>query len=287
MIKPARMVTRSVRPTDRGALKSLIYYGNYVHQHMDWRAPEEWFGWRPFVVLERNHRVVAALACPPDPPDVAWIRVFAVAGGISMPDAWQALWNLALEELSGRGNRFAALPVSGWFQRILEESGFVHTGNVVLLEWKPPTSEGVSLETSIRIRLMEPADLPAVQEVDQAAFAPLWRLSLEAFQRALPRSSLATVAEDSGAVVGYQMSTASTSGGHLARLAVHPSMQGQGIGRVLLADVLQRFQRWGALRVTVNTQEDNETSLALYCKAGFRRTEERYPVYELDPGVEL
>jgi hypothetical protein len=34
-------------------------------------------------------------------------------------------------------------------------------------------------------------------------------------------------------------------------------------------------------RLTVNTQSDNASSLALYKKTGFLETGERYPVYEL------
>jgi ribosomal protein S18 acetylase RimI-like enzyme len=48
----------------------------------------------------------------------------------------------------------------------------------------------------------------------------------------------------------------------------------------LVRDTLDQFDRRGALRVTVNTQENNEVSLALYDKLGFRKTGETYPVYQ-------
>jgi ribosomal protein S18 acetylase RimI-like enzyme len=52
------------------------------------------------------------------------------------------------------------------------------------------------------------------------------------------------------------------------------------IGSALVADVLSQFARRGAHTLTVNTQQDNLASLALYEKVGFIRTGEEYPVYQ-------
>jgi ribosomal protein S18 acetylase RimI-like enzyme len=123
-------------------------------------------------------------------------------------------------------------------------------------------------------------DLPAVHRLDAASFGRLWRNSLESLQLAFNQSACATVAEDETGLLGYQISTASPMGGHLARLAVSTQVQGRGIGYALVADLLDQFERRGAFRVTVNTQEDNLSSLSLYRRAGFRRTGETYPVYQ-------
>jgi ribosomal protein S18 acetylase RimI-like enzyme len=88
-------------------------------------------------------------------------------------------------------------------------------------------------------------------------------------------------------IVGYQMSTLNPMGGHLARLAVKPEFQGKGVGYGLVSDMLRQFQRKGALRVTVNTQQDNSASLYLYEKSGFRKTNEIYPVYQFRPAKRI
>jgi ribosomal protein S18 acetylase RimI-like enzyme len=93
------------------------------------------------------------------------------------------------------------------------------------------------------------------------------------------------VAEDETGIIGYQISTTSAMGGHLARLAVLPAYQGRRIGYALLNDLLRQFVYRGIFRVTVNTQSDNLASLKLYEKAGFERTGERYPVYTRSPGI--
>jgi ribosomal-protein-alanine N-acetyltransferase len=92
---------------------------------------------------------------------------------------------------------------------------------------------------------------------------------------------LATVAEADGQILGYQLSTRNPLGAHLARLAVRPEMQGRGLGRALIADLIQQAERHGMYHLTVNTQSDNLSSLALYKKIGFSETGERYPVYQL------
>jgi ribosomal-protein-alanine N-acetyltransferase len=128
---------------------------------------------------------------------------------------------------------------------------------------------------------MTEADLPQITEVDWASFGPLWHNSQETLQRALAQSLFAMVAEDERDVIGYQMTTGGGVRAHLARLAVHPSVQGRGVGRALLGDLFQRLVQNGYLKLSVNTQSDNQTSLKLYQKMGFVRTGEAYPVYEV------
>jgi [ribosomal protein S18]-alanine N-acetyltransferase len=99
-------------------------------------------------------------------------------------------------------------------------------------------------------------------------------------EHAFRQAAIATVAEKDGLLVGYQISTANHSGGHLARLAVHPGYQGKGVGYTILRDLLAQFERRGARHVTVNTQDDNTASISLYEKAGFIATGENYQVYE-------
>ena len=43
-------------------------------------------------------------------------------------------------------------------------------------------------------------------------------------------------------IVGYQYSTSSSMGGHLARLAVKKSMQGKGIGYLLVTSSIEPIQ---------------------------------------------
>jgi ribosomal protein S18 acetylase RimI-like enzyme len=130
------------------------------------------------------------------------------------------------------------------------------------------------------IRAMSIADLIGVEKVDLESFDPIWQNSRENLEIAFRQAAVASVVEEAGEIIGYQISTATPMGGHLARLAVTPMSQGKGVGYALLLDTLEQFEQRGAQSVTVNTQQDNLISLSLYKKAGFERTGEEYPVYQ-------
>jgi ribosomal protein S18 acetylase RimI-like enzyme len=168
-------------------------------------------------------------------------------------------------------------------ESLLLESNFVRHQQIVMLEYNGTGSgvERTSSDIAITIRPMRREDLPAVAVLDAAAFNPLWQNSLSALEIAFSMSGWATVAEKSRAIIGYQVSTTSSFGSHLARLAVDPEMQHNGIGRALVADLINEMSRRNVRRITVNTQGDNNASLSLYKKMNFQYTLEEYPVYIL------
>lgn len=282
MINSSRRIIRPADQKDLLKLANLIHYESYVHRHLDYRQPLDWVGQPQFLILEQGKEVMAALACPPDPPSIAWIRLFATCSRLTPAAAWKTLWTeAATQNAQNPQIRFsAAIPLYSWFESLLRDSGFQKFHSIVMLSWEntqlpthPPSAE-------ISIRPMTPDDLPGVQVIDEAAFTPVWQNSLTYLEIAFRQAMWATVAETARTLVGYQISTPTSVGGHLARLAVLPQHQGKGIGYALLYDLLDQFNRRGARAVTVNTQKDNYASLALYRKAGFLMTGEEYPIYQ-------
>jgi ribosomal protein S18 acetylase RimI-like enzyme len=271
---------RTAIPSDRSRLANLIHFGAYIHQHLDWKPPLDWIGSKPYLLAEREDDLFAAMACPPDLPDITWIRLFAIRSQFNVMHAWKFLWKAANEELSEIGKiRVAAISLQSWFNELLEESEFEHSDNVIVLMWETTTPLPKPATTSITIRPMMQEDLEIIEEIDHDAFGPVWKNSLESLGLAFQQSSVASVAERGNEIIGYQYSTSSSMGGHLARLAVKTSMQGKGIGYLLVHQVLSQFSKQGIRHVTVNTQEKNVASLALYSKAGFSITGEFYRVY--------
>lgn len=280
LMTPPAITIRSANEEDRQPLANLIHFQMQVHRHLDWRAPLDWIGHRPYLIAERHGKPFSILVCPPDPPEIAWIRLFAVPSPAAAPEAWDVLWPVAVEQLAQQDSpAVAAIPLQGWFLSLLKEHHFEPMCEVVMLQWDPYTSLPAPALSSVNIRPMLPDDLPAVVRVDQAAFGNLWRNSYDALKIALGQASIATVAETEEGVIGYQISTPSAVGGHLARLAVLPQSQCHGLGYALVYDLLKQFKRRGARQVTVNTQSDNTSSLAVYTRAGFRATGETYPVF--------
>ncbi len=286
MIKnPSKLIVREAYEEDRQNLANLIHFGTYVHRHLDWRTPLDWVGNEPYVIAQERDELIAALACPPDPPNIAWIRLFAVYNNDMAAELWEMLWELARSQLAQFSGLLtvAAMPLHGWFRNLLEKSDFTSPHKVVVLSWsRDHHASNKKADNWNFIRPMVYDDLAEVEKIDQAAFGGVWQNSQSCLEIAFRQSAVATVADAEGIIVGYQISTATQMGGHLARLAVHPAYQGRGIGYALVRDMLSQFERRGAHHVTVNTQHDNLVSLSLYQKAGFKRTGEEYPLYEYD-----
>jgi ribosomal protein S18 acetylase RimI-like enzyme len=283
-----RAAGRQVRPadsSDRQKIADLIYFESHIHRHLDWRTPLDWLGFSPYWVLEEGRQISAALACPPDPDSVAWIRLFGFASHLSRFSAWPPLWEAARGQFEqAGGGTIAAITIQHWFEQILIDERFELSGHIVLLEWYEGPPPEVRTVPHIRIRVMTLEDLPRVVEIDSDAFEPLWRNSIAALSKAFEQSSYATVAEDPSGLIGYQLSSGGSFGAHLARLAVVPERQGHGIGGILVGDLIRHIQNSGGSKVTVNTQAGNAASLALYSRLGFRKTGEMFPVYTFQVG---
>jgi ribosomal protein S18 acetylase RimI-like enzyme len=274
---------RSAVFKDQQQIANLMYFESHVHRHLDWRAPLDWLGSPNFWVLEDNQHIVGTLACPKDSHQVAWVRLFAHADRIPMFEAWKTLWDVAEFEIAkNNGGTVAAIAIQKWMQRILETSDFINSQEIVMFQWHNGPMMRLPLPKGISLRLMTPEDLPGVAELDSASFNPLWQNPLEALMKAFPQAHIATVMEDDQGLVGYQITTENPLGAHLARLAIRPDAQKRGLGSTLVADLLKRLDKMMIRRLSVNTQNDNIGSMALYSKMGFVKTGEQYPVYRYD-----
>lgn len=275
-------ILRPAQRSDFSALFKFINSLNYIHRHLDWRDVLDWLGRPPFWLCEENDTILAALACQPEPEEVAWVRLFAVSLYTSPDRAWRRLFERAFEELQqfNPTPALVSLALREWYEDLLKRNGFIHHQDIVvfLFDEQPPAAPQIDIP--ILVRALHGEDLPRVAEIDHQAFEPIWRLSENDLRYAEEKSSYCTVAELNGEIVGYTMSSSSGMYAHLARLAISPRLQGQRLGYRLVQDLLDHYinqlSYWG---VTLNTQHNNHASLALYHRIGFRETGERFPVY--------
>lgn len=277
---------RPASPKDHQQLSNLIFFESRLHRHLDWRSPLEWLGAPFYWALEEDGQIAAALACPPEREGIAWVRLFVYTGRWSAESAWGMIWATAREEIARAGGaKVAAIAIQPWFQDVMAASGLENRQQIVMLEWRQQTSGRLAstfAASGIRIRRMTEADLPEVEKTDAASFDRLWQNPLETIRRAFAQALYVTVAESESGIIGYQLSTGGGQRAHLARLAVHPAVQGKGAGRALLNDLFRYITYAGISRLSVNTQSDNQASLSLYQRMGFMRTGEEYPVYTFD-----
>ena len=275
-----------VRPAtkkDHQEIANLMFFERHVHRHLDWRHPTEWLGAPFYWALERNSRILAVLACPQDQQETAWVRLFVHSGQLSEQESWKILWDYAKKEISRYGDvKVVAISLQNWMKTLLQENGFRNDEQIVMMIWEEKTPLNWQLPKGVSIRAMKEADLPAVARVDEAAFTPIWQNSLSMLKQAYPQAVVATVAESAEGIIGYQLSTSSPFGAHMARLASHPKAQRQGIASALIGDLTTKLLAKNISQLSVNTQSNNLRSLALYKKCGFQETGEEYPLYTFE-----
>ena len=65
-------------------------------------------------------------------------------------------------------------------------------------------------------------------------------------------------------------------------IAVHPDAHGRGIGKAMLAEMLNQADNWlNLVRLDLEVHKDNEAAIALYQKLGFEiEGEKRFSVFK-------
>jgi hypothetical protein len=136
-------------------------------------------------LAERSSRVVGALACPPDIPGVAWVRLIALADDVEAGRTWEVLWALARQELAATpGCSVAGLSLEPWTRPLYESAGFQHTHDVVVLHRSLTAPVSVPTKTNgrrppVTVRVAETHDHAAILQTDTAAFVSPWGTELE------------------------------------------------------------------------------------------------------------
>lgn len=123
----------------------------------------------------------------------------------------------------------------------------------------------------VTVRAAGVGDIAALLGIEAACFDALWRYDALSFGDILRTHPYFVVAELDGKVVGYQFNATENENGYLIRIAVHPSVEGQGIGCRLMAEAVQFFKRERVERLMLNTQDDNTNAHRLYEWFGFER----------------
>lgn len=193
--------------------------------------------------------------------------------------------------------RTSALSASA--RRALEPHGFTVCQQLTLLSstqhdgnaWAPRSellnSTFVFQDTSMaRLRLRR-AEHARVLEVDESAFGRPWCLDAVALFDAFHATRHARIfvarshSIDGYVVVGATPSRRHTTG-FVQRLAVHGSMQRNGLGKALLRHALRWLSTQGCGTVYVNTEHTNHAALSLYQHHGFRTLPHELTVLECD-----
>jgi ribosomal-protein-alanine N-acetyltransferase len=267
-------------PEDYADLSMFLSFEYFVHRHLDWRPSLAWLGQHPFWLAKVKNEIIACFAAVPEPQQYAWVRLFACSAVYSKTALWQEFLQKSLHQFSPQVKTIGALGMEKWFVKLLDQSDFKLFQRIIVLEWIKKKISGLPVPNGFQLRKMTEHDFAEVFLLDQKCFSPAWQLSLSAMENAFNQAGYATVMEQDNHIVAYQITTEALSSAHLARIAVDPALQGKRLGKFILNDLLYYYTHYGIERFTVNTQNDNFKSQALYHQAGFVETDENYAVYE-------
>lgn len=118
--------------------------------------------------------------------------------------------------------------------------------------------------------------LAALAEIEKACFHAPWS---EAMLREELGKGIFLVAERDGQAIGYVGCQTVLDEGYITNVAVSPDCRRQGVGRALIAELVQRARAQGLSFVTLEARASNAPAIALYEGAGFVRVGGRKNFY--------
>src|SRR6266516_6694596 len=209
-------------------------------------------------------------------PPSAWIGGFGVSWTASRE--YISILEMLLEQLSKhvikRGVRY--LYYSGndmqndWLRDVLLMRGFA-LHRLLYAYDKYDYNVPATGNQAVQLRPVEKRDIPALLAIEEACFEDLWRYYSLSFEDIATTHPYFVVAELNSNVVGYQFNALEDDAGYLVRIAVHPSVSGQGVGVRLMNEAIAFFKQEHILRIMLNTQDDNVRAHRLYEWFGFVR----------------
>ena len=283
----------NVRPAGRAdipLIATLLQEAVYQHVHVDWLLPVDWLGTAGFVVAESTAghprgagKALACLAIGADPPPAAWVRVAAVHEGKEAAQLLRAMLATVLPSLRAEGlTEVGWMPRLDWPAASMTQLDFELVNHVETLV-KPNLTipSTVRPNEEVVVRPVRQADLPHLAAIEEQAFEPLWRHSVEGLARGRRYAISFDVAELDGRIVAFQYSADGErrDTAHLVRLTVSPDAQRSGVGSALMRAALEGYRQRGLGSVSLNTQADNVPSKRLYQAFAFKPAGYRWPVW--------
>ena len=290
MLKGETLALRELRESDIPAVRRILETSEYIHVRFD---DEE------LPRLLARYPAVGAFSVPTGPlarVTGGTLQAFMLTNWIVGPSAWVGGFGVTWSE----GERFAEY-LDLLLPRLVRDLGvrgvsmLYYSGSDLDGDWLRAPLEGrdfalVSVLRSydktdfaipaegnqqIRLRPFAPADAAALVAIEERDFDQLWRHDVASFLDVDEHYPYFVVAEDAEGIAGYQFNMVDALTGYLVRIAVHPRVEGQGVGTRLMAEAVRYFERHHVWKIMLNTEEQNTRAHRLYERFGFQLVEPR------------
>ncbi|MBI1293434.1 GNAT family N-acetyltransferase [bacterium] len=233
-------------------------------------------------------------ALPAEVADRASLRAAAVVQGLFTTQRMPRLVDALLEMFYAYPQSLQLIALTGhsWLTSALLQSGFREADQIRF--YLRTRQDLPVVPKPAQLRPIQECDLAPLAQIDAETFDPIWHMGRTDLLQ-LCFTARIQVAEFNGELVGYTAMSLYGSGAHpsqaeaqIVRIAVHPSAQGHGIGRQLLADAIAHAHGQSVYRIQLNTQESNRRSQRMYESFGFRKQGGNVPVLTFNtPGSDV
>lgn len=136
----------------------------------------------------------------------------------------------------------------------------------------------------MRLRKMRGSDLAAVMGIEKANYQFPWSEAI--FQDCLRVNYSCWVCLDDDKIVGYSIVSIAVGEAHVLNINVHPDEQKKGIGRKMLAHLIDVARKKQAETVFLEVRPSNLGAIALYDSMGFNEIGIRKGYYPAENGRE-
>ncbi|MBO7747402.1 ribosomal protein S18-alanine N-acetyltransferase [Paenibacillus sp. MWE-103] len=118
-------------------------------------------------------------------------------------------------------------------------------------------------------RSMTLDDVPTIAAIEEESFATPW--TKDAFVNELTNNHFARymVMDYEGAAIGYAGMWTIMDEAHVTNVAVREAYRGQGLGELLMTELMRTAVLFGARRMTLEVRVSNSVARRLYAKLGF------------------
>jgi len=131
------------------------------------------------------------------------------------------------------------------------------------------------------VRIMQRKDIDEVFAIEMLSFTNPWTKTM--FEDELENDlAVYFVYEENGNILGYAGIYHILDEGHITNIAVHPNFRNKGIGKMLIAKIIEYAKENGISALTLEVRKSNIIAQSLYKKFGFIEAGIR-PNYYISP----
>lgn len=131
----------------------------------------------------------------------------------------------------------------------------------------------------VQIREMQIDDIEGVMKIENENFVRPWTEN-GMFSFLLRADALFLVAEEEGKIWGYCGAVTVLDEGDVVKVAVAKERQNQGIGKLLMEELIRKTTEAGIGKLFLEVRAGNPSAIHLYEKAGFVQSGIRKNYYE-------